>query len=155
MTLNIPKIISTKLYLVLSMIFLCYRRMIWEGHVELVAKHNREFDFGMHTYTLGINEYADMVSTIPSSYGHPTSRPQLIKAVSAQPISILSIFVCCNWNNAVINPCLKSARYKAQFTKSVGNSSTAFHFDLLHCRKSWKKWPLPSVDEWRESLFVC
>jgi len=36
------------------------RRMIWEGHVELVAKHNREFDFGMHTYTLGINEYADM-----------------------------------------------------------------------------------------------
>ena len=78
------------------MIFLCYRRMIWEGHVELVAKHNREFDFGMHTYTLGINEYADMVSTIPSSYGHPASHPQLIKAVSAQPISILSIFVCCN-----------------------------------------------------------
>ena len=37
--------------------------MIWEGHVELVAKHNREFDMGVHTYTLGINEYADMVST--------------------------------------------------------------------------------------------
>ena len=44
-------------------LFLAYRRMIWEGHVELVAKHNREFDMGVHTYTLGINEYADMVST--------------------------------------------------------------------------------------------
>jgi len=38
------------------------RRMIWEGHVELVAKHNREFDMGVHTYTLGINEYADMAN---------------------------------------------------------------------------------------------
>ena len=44
-------------------LFLAHRRMIWEGHVELVAKHNREFDMGVHTYTLGINEYADMVST--------------------------------------------------------------------------------------------
>ncbi|XP_067942044.1 cathepsin L-like [Watersipora subatra] len=36
------------------------RRIIWEGHIELIARHNREFDMGQHTYTLGINEYADM-----------------------------------------------------------------------------------------------
>jgi len=36
------------------------RRMIWEGHVEYIAKHNREFDLGLHTYTVGTNEYADM-----------------------------------------------------------------------------------------------
>ncbi|XP_067941772.1 cathepsin L-like [Watersipora subatra] len=36
------------------------RRMIWEGHVDYIAHHNREFDMGLHTYTLGINEYADM-----------------------------------------------------------------------------------------------
>lgn len=38
------------------------RRMIWEGHVEYIAKHNREYDFGMHTYTVGLNEYADMTN---------------------------------------------------------------------------------------------
>ncbi|KAF6017184.1 hypothetical protein EB796_024514 [Bugula neritina] len=36
------------------------RRMIWEGHVDYIAKHNREHDMGLHTYTLGINQYADM-----------------------------------------------------------------------------------------------
>ncbi|XP_013415099.1 cathepsin L1-like [Lingula anatina] len=37
-----------------------HRRQIWEDHVDLIAKHNREYDMGLHTYTLGINEYADM-----------------------------------------------------------------------------------------------
>ncbi|XP_013415102.1 cathepsin L1 [Lingula anatina] len=37
-----------------------HRRKIWEDHIELIAKHNREYDMGLHTYTLGINEYADM-----------------------------------------------------------------------------------------------
>jgi len=39
--------------------------MIWEGHVDYIAKHNREHDMGLHTYTLGINQYADMVSVQP------------------------------------------------------------------------------------------
>ena len=38
------------------------RRLIWEKNVRLVEKHNLEADRGLHTYTLGINEYADMVS---------------------------------------------------------------------------------------------
>jgi len=39
--------------------------LIWEGHVDYIAKHNREYDMGLHTYTLGINQYADMVSVQP------------------------------------------------------------------------------------------
>jgi len=36
--------------------------MIWEKHVEFIGQHNREYDMGLHTYTVGLNEYADMVS---------------------------------------------------------------------------------------------
>jgi len=36
------------------------RRLIWEDHLALIASHNREHDLGLHTYTLGINKYADM-----------------------------------------------------------------------------------------------
>jgi len=35
------------------------RRQIWEGHLKLIAKHNREYDMGLHTYTMGVNEYTD------------------------------------------------------------------------------------------------
>jgi cathepsin L len=32
---------------------------IFKENVELIEKHNSEFAMGMHTYTLGINEFAD------------------------------------------------------------------------------------------------
>merc|ERR1712168_952658 len=35
------------------------RRVIWEKNLALIRQHNLEADLGMHTYTLGINEYAD------------------------------------------------------------------------------------------------
>ncbi|XP_013418301.1 cathepsin L1 [Lingula anatina] len=38
----------------------CYRRNIWEDSVKWVAKHNREYDMGVHTYWVGINQFSDM-----------------------------------------------------------------------------------------------
>ncbi|XP_069102619.1 procathepsin L-like [Argopecten irradians] len=38
------------------------RRQIWESNVRLIQKHNLEFDRGVNTYTLGMNEYGDMTN---------------------------------------------------------------------------------------------
>jgi len=40
------------------------RRRIWEDHVAFIANHNREHDMGLHTFTVGLNKYADMVSVM-------------------------------------------------------------------------------------------
>lgn len=37
-----------------------YRRGIWEYHLDYIQKHNLEADRGVHTFWLGVNEYADM-----------------------------------------------------------------------------------------------
>ncbi|XP_035226475.1 cathepsin L1-like [Stegodyphus dumicola] len=36
------------------------RRLIFEGHVNDIVKHNLEFDLGIHKYRKGLNEFADM-----------------------------------------------------------------------------------------------
>ncbi|GAB1599398.1 cathepsin L1-like [Argonauta hians] len=36
------------------------RRVIWEKNLQYVTKHNIEADLGIHTYWLGMNEYADL-----------------------------------------------------------------------------------------------
>jgi len=38
------------------------RRAIWEINLEVIRQHNLEYDMGVHTYTLGVNEYADMTN---------------------------------------------------------------------------------------------
>jgi hypothetical protein len=38
-----------------------YSRLIWEDNVAIIRKHNLEADLGLHTYTLGMNKYGDMV----------------------------------------------------------------------------------------------
>lgn len=37
-----------------------YRRGVWQSNVEYIQKHNLEADLGLHNYTLGLNEYADL-----------------------------------------------------------------------------------------------
>jgi len=37
-----------------------FRRIIWDENVQLIQQHNLEHDLGLHTYTLGVNEYADL-----------------------------------------------------------------------------------------------
>ena len=37
-------------------------RGIWEGNLKLVQQHNLEADMGIHTYWLGMNRFADLVS---------------------------------------------------------------------------------------------
>ena len=41
-----------------------YRRGVWEYHLNFIQKHNLEADRGIHTFFVGVNEYADMVSGI-------------------------------------------------------------------------------------------
>ena len=41
-----------------------YRRTVWEKNFYTVAMHNVEHDMEMHTYRLGMNSFADMVSGI-------------------------------------------------------------------------------------------
>ncbi|WAR29891.1 CATL1-like protein, partial [Mya arenaria] len=36
------------------------KRMVWEDNLDYVQSHNLEADRGMHTFWLGMNEYADM-----------------------------------------------------------------------------------------------
>uniref|UniRef100_A0A3B3ZR97 Cathepsin propeptide inhibitor domain-containing protein n=1 Tax=Periophthalmus magnuspinnatus TaxID=409849 RepID=A0A3B3ZR97_9GOBI len=38
------------------------RRALWEQSLRDVEKHNREAELGLHTFTLGINQFSDMVS---------------------------------------------------------------------------------------------
>ncbi|CAF3717441.1 unnamed protein product [Rotaria sp. Silwood1] len=36
------------------------RRVIWEKNVEMIQKHNLEADLSMHTYTMKVNQFADL-----------------------------------------------------------------------------------------------
>jgi hypothetical protein len=50
------------LLLLLMMIFNFSSRSIWEANIDIIHKHNLEADLGLHSYTLGMNKYADLVS---------------------------------------------------------------------------------------------
>ena len=39
-----------------------FRMNIFLQNKEEIAKHNAEYELGMHTYTVGINQFSDMVS---------------------------------------------------------------------------------------------
>ena len=41
----------------------CRERM-FENNVALINIHNLEYDLGLHTFTMGINEYSDMVGIV-------------------------------------------------------------------------------------------
>jgi len=38
-------------------------RQIWEDNIEMIGKNNLESDIGLHSYTLGMNQFGDMVNT--------------------------------------------------------------------------------------------
>lgn len=38
------------------------RRNIWEDNVRMIQKHNLEADMGLHTFTMKVNHFADLVS---------------------------------------------------------------------------------------------
>jgi hypothetical protein len=42
-------------------VFFNYRRSIWEANLAKIHQHNHEADLGIHSYTLGMNQFGDMV----------------------------------------------------------------------------------------------
>ncbi len=38
-----------------------FSRAVWEDNLKKVQEHNLQADLGVHTYWLGMNEYADLV----------------------------------------------------------------------------------------------
>jgi hypothetical protein len=43
------------------MVFGISSRSIWEDNIDIIRKHNLEADLGLHSYTLGMNKYGDLV----------------------------------------------------------------------------------------------
>jgi hypothetical protein len=35
---------------------------IWDKNVAMIHQHNHEFDIGLHSYTLAMNQFGDMVN---------------------------------------------------------------------------------------------
>ena len=58
-TLSVSKIVVVLLLLV--QILNIFSRLIWEANNEMIRKHNLEVDLGLHSYTLGMNKYGDLV----------------------------------------------------------------------------------------------
>ena len=42
--------------------YLQHRRSVWENNLNFIEKHNSEAANGQHTFTVGINEFADLTS---------------------------------------------------------------------------------------------
>jgi cathepsin L len=36
-----------------------YRFGVFKNNIDIIEKHNNEYSMGMHTYTLGVNQFAD------------------------------------------------------------------------------------------------
>ena len=51
----------TSFLLSLEVVFLYDSRSIWETNLAMIRMHNLEVDLGLQTYTLGINQFSDMV----------------------------------------------------------------------------------------------
>ena len=45
----------------MAMMVYLFSRIIFDENVSKINRHNLEADFGLHTYTLKINKFADMV----------------------------------------------------------------------------------------------
>ena len=57
-----------------SLFISCYSRAIFTEDMREVLKHNLEYDLGQHTYTLGMNEFSDMVRDMHRSQHTRKSR---------------------------------------------------------------------------------
>ena len=52
-----------------------YRRFVWEYNYKVVTEHNNRYALGHTSYTMAMNQFADMVR---SSNGHRTNRSGIV-----------------------------------------------------------------------------
>ena len=71
------------------------RRSVFAENLELINRHNAEHALGLHTFTLGVNKFADMTSEeFAKRYngfkanGVPDATPEDIEAVGDLPDSV-------------------------------------------------------------------
>lgn len=77
------------------------RRMIWERNVRLISTHNLEESRGVHTYTLGMNEYGDMTSeefvSVMNGYKQNVSRTVCSKFSPPMNVDLTSLPDTVDW----------------------------------------------------------
>jgi len=56
---------------------------MFENNVALIKIHNLKYDLGLHTFTMGINEYSDMVGDVV--YGIANVR-FMVSVVNSSPV---------------------------------------------------------------------
>lgn len=58
---EIIRFVENFIYKKIILNFLINSRQIWEENLAMIRKHNLDFDLGIHTYTLEMNQFGDMV----------------------------------------------------------------------------------------------
>ncbi|CAJ0940898.1 unnamed protein product [Ranitomeya imitator] len=71
------------------------RRLIWEKNYKYITNHNMEYSQGLHTYTLGMNQFGDMtieevVRTMTGLKVPPRNRASNITAADDEVMDALS-----------------------------------------------------------------
>jgi len=66
------------------------RRAIWEKNLDVIRQHNLEADLGMHSYTLGVNEYADWSNEEYKAFltGYKKTNSSLVGATFVPPSNV-------------------------------------------------------------------
>jgi len=76
---NLWKQINGKIY---SSVEEDVRRAAWEDNLKIVRAHNLQADLGVHSYTLGMNKFADLTLSefvaLMNGYNETNSRPKLL-----------------------------------------------------------------------------
>ena len=60
------------------------RRSIFEQNLQHIEKHNEEASQGMHSYTLGINQFADMTQDEFVTSRISTTRPLKLEKIEGR-----------------------------------------------------------------------
>ncbi|KAK3598000.1 hypothetical protein CHS0354_042353 [Potamilus streckersoni] len=130
------------------------RRIIWEKNLKYVQQHNIEADRGVHTFWLGMNEYADMtseefVSTMNGHRVNATKTFQCGKFIPPSHVELSDLPVTVDWrkegyvtevkNQGQCGSCWafsSTGSLEGQHFKKTGKLVSLSEQNLVDCSKS-------------------